>query len=59
MAVAIWDHAPSGQELVERRRAAGWTPRATDTVDGPVILGLGACPISTPVGNLPGAEPRA
>jgi hypothetical protein len=43
MAVAIWDHTPTGEELVERRRQQGWKPRATDTVDGEVVLGLGAC----------------
>jgi hypothetical protein len=43
MAVAIWDHAPTGEELVERRRQQGWNPRPTDTVDGEIVLGLGAC----------------
>ncbi|WP_435007647.1 hypothetical protein P12x_004912 [Tundrisphaera lichenicola] len=43
MAVAIWDHAPTEAELVEDRRSRGWIPRSTDTVDGPVVLGLGAC----------------
>jgi len=43
MAVAIWDHAPTGDELVERRREQGWLPRHTDTVDGPIVLGLAGC----------------
>ena len=43
MAVAIWDHAPTGEELLERRTQQGWTPRTTNTVDGEVVLGLGAC----------------
>jgi hypothetical protein len=47
MAVAIWDHAPTGDELVERRRQSGWIPRSTDTVDGEVVMGLGACLIKT------------
>ena len=47
MAVAIWDHEPTGDELVERRGQQGWIPRPTDTVDGEVVMGLGACLIRT------------
>jgi len=43
MAVAIWDHLPSGHELVEARRKQGWLPRPTQTVDGDVVLGIAAC----------------
>ncbi len=43
MAVAIWDHVPSGDELVEARRQRGWVPRPTLTVDGAVVLGIASC----------------
>lgn len=42
MAVAIWDHAPTADELLRRRLASGWTPRPTATRDGEVILGHAA-----------------
>jgi hypothetical protein len=35
----VWDHRPSADELLEARVAAGWRPTATDTRDGPVVLG--------------------
>jgi hypothetical protein len=43
MAVAIWDHWPSGDELVEARRKQGWLPRPTHTVDGAIVLGIASC----------------
>jgi hypothetical protein len=43
MAVAIWDHAPGADELLERRLASGWHPTPTATCDGPVVLGHAAC----------------
>jgi hypothetical protein len=43
MAVAIWGHLPSGQELVEARGKQGWLPRPTQTVDGAVVLGIASC----------------
>ena len=46
MAVAIWAHAPTADELLEARLAAGWTPTATSTVDGDVILGH-ACKVAS------------
>lgn len=42
MAVAIWDHAPSADELLDRRLQSGWTPRPTATHEGDVILGHAA-----------------
>jgi len=43
MAVAIWDHSPDEAELLERRLADGWRPRATPTRDGDLVLGYAAC----------------
>jgi len=43
MAVAIWDHQPSPQELLDRRLERGWRPTPTATVDGHIILGFAAC----------------
>ncbi|GAC1334780.1 MAG: hypothetical protein NVSMB14_01970 [Isosphaeraceae bacterium] len=42
-AVAVWDHAPSADELLEARLARGWTPTSTSTVDDDVIMGHAAC----------------
>jgi hypothetical protein len=43
MAVAIWDHWPSPQQLLDRRLQRGWRPTPTATVEGDVILGYAAC----------------
>jgi hypothetical protein len=43
MAVAIWDHAPSADELLEARVARGWAPTASALKDGERILGHAAC----------------
>ncbi|MDC0715749.1 hypothetical protein [Nannocystis bainbridge] len=42
-AVAVWDHAPTADELLAARVAAGWRPTPTATRDGDVILGHAAC----------------
>jgi hypothetical protein len=42
-AVAVWDHKPSADELIQRRLDAGWTPTPTSLKDGPAILGHAAC----------------
>jgi hypothetical protein len=44
-AVAVWDHAPSADELLDARIAKGWRPIATELKDGPRILGH-ACRLS-------------
>ncbi len=48
-AVAVWDHEPSADELLDARVASGWTPTPTSTVHGEVIMGhactrFGRCP---------------
>jgi hypothetical protein len=43
MAVAIWEHRPTPNELLDRRLAGGWRPTPTATVEGDVILGYAAC----------------
>jgi hypothetical protein len=42
-AVAVWDHKPSPDELLNKRIADGWTPTYTALKEGPVILGHAAC----------------
>jgi len=42
-AVAVWDHCPTEEELLEARLAAGWTPTPTAMRDGDKILGYAAC----------------
>jgi hypothetical protein len=43
MAVAIWDHWPSADELLRGRMERGWRPTPTATIDGDVVLGYAAC----------------
>ncbi|HWE37193.1 MAG TPA: hypothetical protein VG406_11555 [Isosphaeraceae bacterium] len=43
MAVAIWDHAPSPDELLDARLKRGWGPTPTALKDGPAVLGHAAC----------------
>ena len=50
----MWDHQPSADELLDARIAAGWTPTATSTVDGELIMGhactkFGRCPPEIPI----------
>ena len=35
----MWDHEPDADELLDVRVADGWTPTATSTVDGDVVMG--------------------
>ncbi|HTJ85555.1 MAG TPA: hypothetical protein VL400_27750 [Polyangiaceae bacterium] len=41
-AVAVWDHAPTADELLADRAARGWEPTPTSFVDGPRICGHAA-----------------
>ena len=41
-AVAVWDHLPTADELLDRRVAAGWEPTPTALAAGPIILGHAA-----------------
>lgn len=45
MAVAIWNEEPTDLALLDARLASGWSPTATATVDGPMILGFAACSV--------------
>lgn len=54
MAVAVWDHEPDADELLDTRVADGWRPTPTSTVDGEVIFGhackrFGRCPPEIPI----------
>jgi hypothetical protein len=42
-AVAVWDHAPTADELLAARVKRGWAPTPTGTRDGPRVLGHAAC----------------
>jgi hypothetical protein len=42
-AVAVWDHRPTPQELLDARLSRGWKPTPTLLVDGPTVLGYAAC----------------
>ena len=45
MAVAVWNHRPSADELLAARMQRGWRPTPTDTRAGPVIMGHAACAV--------------
>jgi hypothetical protein len=40
--VALWDHAPSPDELLELRLSRGWVPTPTPTKNGDLVLGYAA-----------------
>ncbi|WP_161967344.1 hypothetical protein [Fimbriiglobus ruber] len=42
-AVAVWDHRPTPDELLDARLARGWEATTTATVNGDIILGHAAC----------------
>jgi hypothetical protein len=39
----VWDHAPTADELLDRRIEHGWHPAPSDLRDGSRILGHAAC----------------
>lgn len=41
-AVAVWDHAPTPDELLAARLAAGWRPTASKLRAGDQVLGHAA-----------------
>jgi hypothetical protein len=45
-AVAVWDHKPTADELLERRLKEGWTSTPSRMKDGPRVLGHAACAIA-------------
>jgi hypothetical protein len=46
MAVAIWDHRPNAQELLDARLQRGWTPTASGLKEGARVLGYAACVVT-------------
>jgi hypothetical protein len=42
-AVAVWDHRPSADELLQARVARGWRPALTPLQGGAAVLGHAAC----------------
>ena len=47
-AVAVFDHRPSAQELLERRLERGWRPTASPLKAGDRVLGYAACVFDSP-----------
>ncbi|MDQ3818272.1 MAG: hypothetical protein M3362_11430 [Acidobacteriota bacterium] len=45
-AVAVWDHHPSADELLEARLKAGWTPTPSALKEGDAVLGHAACAVT-------------
>jgi hypothetical protein len=46
-AVAVWDHYPNANELLEARLNAGWTPTPSALKGGDAVLGHAACAVTT------------
>ena len=46
-AVAVWDHLPSADELLEARLAEGWEPRPSLLKDGDRVVGHAACSVTS------------
>jgi hypothetical protein len=42
-AVAVWQHRPTADELLEYRLADGWTATPSEMVDGMRVLGHASC----------------
>jgi hypothetical protein len=42
-AVAVWNHRPTPQELLEARLASGWKPTPSLLKEGEKVLGYAAC----------------
>ncbi len=42
-AVAVWDHLPSAEELLNRRRQSDWSPRPSILKEGDRVVGHAAC----------------
>jgi hypothetical protein len=44
-AVAVWDHRPTKDELLDARLEKGWQPTPTTLREGEQILGFTSCVI--------------
>jgi hypothetical protein len=44
----VWDHRPTARELLDRRLAAGWTPKPSLLKDGDAVEGYAACLFKKP-----------
>ena len=45
-AVAVWDHYPSADELLDARLKGGWRPTPSPLKDGDAVLGHAACAVT-------------
>jgi hypothetical protein len=45
-AVAVWDHIPSADEILQTRLDAGWSPTPSMLQEGDEILGHAACSVT-------------
>jgi hypothetical protein len=50
-AVAVWDHRPGADELLQDRLAHGWRPTPTRLQTGEAILGHAACLVDKGAGR--------
>jgi hypothetical protein len=57
-AVAVWDHEPTDEELLEARVRAGWAPTPTATNEGDVVLGYAVPARCSRVSPSPADPPR-
>ncbi|HEX8921459.1 MAG TPA: hypothetical protein VF766_08265 [Pyrinomonadaceae bacterium] len=48
MAVAVWNHHPNADELLEARLSAGWTPTPSALKGGDAVIGHAACVVTDP-----------
>jgi hypothetical protein len=46
-AVAVWDHKPEADEVLEARLAEGWRPQPSALREGDRVLGHAACRIGS------------
>ena len=46
MAVAIWNHRPTADEILDFRVGAGWTPTPSALKIGERVLGHAACAVA-------------
>lgn len=51
-AVAVWDHKPNAEEMLQARLGRGWTPTPTGLKDGAKVLGY-AAKLDTPETSSP------
>ncbi|QQS40636.1 MAG: hypothetical protein IPM63_14890 [Acidobacteriota bacterium] len=46
-AVAVWDHIPTADELLEARLERGWKPTPSRLKEGDIVEGHAACVVKS------------